>query len=135
MYKRKLPVGITLLLCLTLLVTACSKPASTASTSDSTSSPAVGTNSTSSTATSNTSELVTYTAINGEVQIPKNPQRVVMVAGAFTGHLLALGLKPVGAGDESFNSYTEGKLDDVVNIGNDVPYEKIMELQPDLIVV
>lgn len=58
-----------------------------------------------------------------------------MVAGAFTGHLLALGLKPVGTGDESFNSYTEGKLDDVVNIGNDVPYEKIMELQPDLIVV
>lgn len=135
MYKRKLPVGITLLLCLTLLVTACAKPASTASTSGNTSSPAVGTNTTSSTATSNNSELVTYTAINGDVQIPKNPQRVVMVAGAFTGHLLALGLKPVGAGDESFNSYTEGKLDDVVNIGNDVPYEKIMELQPDLIVV
>lgn len=135
MFKRKLPVGITLLLCLTLMVTACSKPASTTSASGSTSNTVVGTNTTSSTTTGSTSEWMTYNAINGEVQIPKNPQRVVMVAGAFTGHLLALGIKPVGAGDESFNSYTEGKLNDVVNIGNDVPYEKIMELQPDLIVV
>ncbi|WP_289370599.1 ABC transporter substrate-binding protein [Paenibacillus silvae] len=136
MFKRnKLPVGITLLLCLTLLVTACSKPASTTSASGSTTNTSVGTNTTSSTTTGSASEWITYNAINGEVKIPKNPQRVVMVAGAFTGHLLALGIKPVGAGDESFNSYTEGKLDDVVNIGNDVPYEKIMELQPDLIVV
>ncbi|MEK4528148.1 AraC family transcriptional regulator [Paenibacillus sp. FSL H8-0104] len=135
MYRSKLPVGITLLLCLTLLVSACSRPANTNGSTGSTQSPTVGAESNISNTTNGSSEMVAYSAVNGEVQIPKKPQRVVMVAGAFTGHLLALGLKPVGTGDESFNSYTEGKLDDVVNIGNDVPYEKIMELQPDLIVV
>ncbi|RXZ81018.1 iron-hydroxamate ABC transporter substrate-binding protein [Paenibacillaceae bacterium] len=140
MYRSKLPVGITLLLCLTLLLSACSGPANTNG-RNSTSialSPSSNANNSGNTAIGNTngnSEMVTYSAVNGEVQIPKNPQRIVMVAGAFTGHLLALGLKPVGTGDESFNNYTEGILDDVVNIGNGVPYEKIMELQPDLIVV
>ncbi len=33
-----------------------------------------------------------------------------MVAGAFTGHLLALGLKPVGTGDESGDSVFEGPI-------------------------
>lgn len=142
MYRSKLPVGITLLLCLTLLLSACSGPANSNARTNTAQSPTIGTesnaNNSSNAANGNTtgsSEMVTYSAVNGEVQIPKNPQRIVMVAGAFTGHLLALGLKPVGTGDESFNGYTEGKLDDVVNIGNDVPYEKIMELQPDLIVV
>ncbi|WP_141504333.1 AraC family transcriptional regulator [Paenibacillus luteus] len=141
MYRSKLPVGITLLLCLTLLLSACSGPANTkgGTGTSTTQSPSVGAENNSSNAaignTTGSSEMVTYSAVNGDVQIPKNPQRIVMVAGAFTGHLLALGLKPVGTGDESFTSYTEGKLDDVANIGNDVPYEKIMELQPDLIVV
>ncbi|WP_052350671.1 AraC family transcriptional regulator [Paenibacillus gorillae] len=144
MYRSKLPVGITMLLCLTLLLSACSGPADTngRTGTNAAPSPTVSTesnaNNSGSSAIGNTtgsSEMVTYSAVNGEVQIPKNPQRIVMVAGAFTGYLLALGLKPVGTGDESFNNYTEGKLDDVVNIGNDVPYEKITELQPDLIVV
>ncbi|WNS45567.1 AraC family transcriptional regulator [Paenibacillus sp. MMS20-IR301] len=141
MYRSKLPLAVTLLLCLTLLLSACSRPGNIngGTTTGTASNPAVGTESnTGNTAPGNITagpELVTYSAVNGDVQIPKNPQRIVMVAGAFTGHLLALGLKPVGTGDESFNSYTEGKLDDVVNIGNDVPYEQIIGLQPDLIVV
>ncbi|WP_138752259.1 AraC family transcriptional regulator [Paenibacillus sinopodophylli] len=141
MHRSKLPVGITFLLCLTLLLSACSGPTNSnggTGTSNTLSPTAGAENNASNTAIGNTtgsSEMITYSAVNGEVQIPKNPQRIVMVAGAFTGHLLALGLKPVGTGDESFNSYTEGKLDGVVNIGNDVPYEKILELQPDLVVV
>ncbi|MFF2093114.1 AraC family transcriptional regulator [Paenibacillus sp. NPDC058174] len=144
MYRSKLPVGVTLLLCLTLLLSACAGPANTNGRTGTNLAPSQTAGSESNpsnsgkAATGNTtgsSEMVAYSAVNGEVQIPKNPQRIVMVAGAFTGHLLALGLKPVGTGDESFNSYTEGILDDVVNIGSDVPYEKITELQPDLIVV
>ncbi len=139
-YRSKLPVGITLLLCLTLWLSACSGPANTngGTGAGNLPSPTVAAENHSGNATvgnsTGGSETVTYSAVNGEVQIPKNPQRIVMVAGAFTGHLLALGLKPVGAGDESFNNYTEGKLDDVINLGNDVPYEQITELQPDLIV-
>ncbi|WP_128103027.1 ABC transporter substrate-binding protein [Paenibacillus sp. DCT19] len=135
MYRSKLPIGIALLLCLTLLVSACSRPATTNGGAGSAAPTVSNTTNTAAGTATGSPELITYSAINGEVQIPKNPQRIVMVAGAFTGHLLALGLKPVGAGDESFNNYTEGKLDNVVNIGNDVPYEQIMELQPDLIIV
>lgn len=144
MTRSKFPVGITLLLCLTLLLGACSGPASTNGGNILNMAPSqnagaeVKSNHSSNATTGNTAaslETVSYSAPNGEVQIPKNPQRIVMVAGAFTGHLLALGLKPVGTGDESFNNYTEGKLDNVVNIGNDVPYEQIVGLQPDLIVV
>ncbi|WP_270172796.1 AraC family transcriptional regulator [Paenibacillus sp. SYP-B4298] len=145
MDRRTLPVGITLLLCLTLLLSACSsgsvntnRGAGTNMATSSTAGAESGANNSGKTATghtSNSSEMITYSGPNGEVQIHKNPQRVVMVAGAFTGYLLALGLKPVGTGDESFNDYTVGKLDNVVNLGNEVPYEKILELQPDLIVV
>lgn len=144
MNRRKSPLGVTLLLCLTLLLGACSGPANTngGAGTNAISSPKANVGSTSNNSGNATTvqpsgnkELVSYTAANGEVLIPKNPQRIVMVAGAFTGHLLALGLKPVGTGEESFNSYTEGKLDNVVNLGNEVPYEKILDLQPDLIVI
>ncbi|WP_238649970.1 AraC family transcriptional regulator [Paenibacillus piscarius] len=140
MYKSKLPVGVALLLCMTLLLSACERPANTqGGASNVTPGPKVNTSSNTANAaaknTNGSSGTITFKAVNGDIQIPKNPQRIVMVAGAFTGHLLALGLKPVATGDESFNNYTEGKLDDVVNLGNDIPYEQIIELQPDLIVV
>ncbi|ETT63212.1 ABC transporter substrate-binding protein [Paenibacillus sp. FSL R7-277] len=141
MYKSKLPVGVTLLLCLTLLLSACARPANTNGGASNVTEPGPKVSTSSNTAnaaaknTNGSSETITFKAVNGDIQIPKNPQRIVMVAGAFTGHLLALGLKPVATGDESFNNYTEGKLDDVVNLGNDIPYEQIIELQPDLIVV
>lgn len=141
MNRRKIPVGITILLCLTLLLSACSPSAGTNGRTGNDVAVSKTENSTKNAGnavdknTSTSSGTVAYSAINGEIEIPKNPQRIVMVAGAFTGHLLALGIKPVGTGEESFTNYTEGKLDDVVNIGNDVSYEKILSLQPDLIVV
>ncbi|WP_230986721.1 ABC transporter substrate-binding protein [Cohnella fermenti] len=68
--------------------------------------------------------------------MPRNPRRIVAVAGAYVGHLLALGIEPVGAGGEAFdNDYLQGKLDGVENIGEDVPLEKIVELNPDLIII
>lgn len=72
MYRSKLPVGITLLLCLTLLVSACSRPANTNGSTGSTQSPTVGAESNISNTTNGSSEMVTYSAVNGEVQIPKN---------------------------------------------------------------
>ncbi|GBF73847.1 hypothetical protein PA598K_02170 [Paenibacillus sp. 598K] len=142
MSRSKLPVGIAMLLCLTLWLSACSGLANTNGGTGAGTTPAsnaVSENSASSGhanagTTTGVSERVPYIGVNGEVLVPKNPQRVVMVAGAFTGHMLALGLKPVGAGDESFNNYTEGMLGGVINLGNDVSYERILELQPDLIV-
>ncbi|WP_341277969.1 AraC family transcriptional regulator [Paenibacillus sp. FSL H8-0537] len=142
MYRHKSSMGVTLLLCLTLLLSACSGTGSSNNGSVASSAPAATTDgstqvqaSASNSGAASAAEMVTYSAVNGEVKIPKNPQRVVIIAGAFVGHLLALGIKPVGAGEEAFNSYTEGKLDGVESIGDGIAYEKILELQPDLIIV
>ncbi|WP_338556815.1 AraC family transcriptional regulator [Paenibacillus sp. KS-LC4] len=134
-HRHKSSMGVTLLLCLTLLLSACSGTVSSNNGAVTTGGNAQVQESASSGGAASTAEMVTYSAVNGEVKIPKNPQRVVIIAGAFAGHLLALGIKPVGAGEEAFNSYTEGKLDGVESIGDGIAYEKILELQPDLIIV
>ncbi|WP_164848775.1 ABC transporter substrate-binding protein [Paenibacillus sp. DCT19] len=73
--------------------------------------------------------------VNGEVLIPKAPQRVV--ATYYVGELSALGIKPVGTvtrllGEASPNlaKFTEG----VVDIGETPNLEAIAGLQPDLII-
>ena len=107
MYRHKSSMGVTLLLCLTLLLSACSGTGSSNNGSVASSAPAATTDGstqvqalTSNSGAASAAEMVTYSAVNGEVKIPENPQRVVIIAGAFVGHLLALGIKPVGAGEE-----------------------------------
>jgi iron complex transport system substrate-binding protein len=81
------------------------------------------------------SETITYTAANGEVKIPKNPKRVVVVADSYVGYFLALGIKPVGITESALsNIYFNGKTDGIENIGDGKSVEKILDLQPDLIV-
>lgn len=80
-------------------------------------------------------EYVTYKASNGEVEIPKNPKRVVVLANSYAGYLLALGIKPIGMSKFALkNPYFEGKVDGVENIGDEQSLEKITELNPDLII-
>lgn len=80
-------------------------------------------------------ETIVYTADNGDVRIPKNPKRVVVVADSYAGYFLALGIKPVGLTDNALsNVYFKGKTDGISSIGNGQSAEKIVELQPDLIV-
>lgn len=74
--------------------------------------------------------------VNGEVEIPVNPQRVV--ATYYLGELAALGIKPVGAverqlGEASPNlaPYSEG----ITGIGDFPPnLEAIAALEPDVII-
>lgn len=73
--------------------------------------------------------------VNGEVEIPADPQRIV--ATYYVGELAALGIKPVGTisrllGDKSPNlaPYTEG----VADIGEQPNLEAILNLNPDLII-
>lgn len=76
----------------------------------------------------------TYKSVMGEIEIPTMPKRVV--ATQYLGHLLTLGVKPVGAGSASMKQYflkdmTEG----ITDIGDDsVALEKIASLNPDLII-
>ncbi|WP_246329022.1 iron-hydroxamate ABC transporter substrate-binding protein [Brevibacillus halotolerans] len=81
------------------------------------------------------SETISYTAINGEVHIPKDPKRVVVAEEIYVGDILALGIKPVGIPQKAFhNIYLKEKLDGIQNIGDGTSTEKIMELKPDLII-
>ncbi|GIP15499.1 iron(3+)-hydroxamate-binding protein YxeB [Paenibacillus montaniterrae] len=75
-----------------------------------------------------------YESVMGEIEIPVEPKRIV--ATQYVGHLLTLGVKPVGAGTASLNQYfLQDHIDGIVDIGDDsVALEKIIELKPDLII-
>lgn len=76
----------------------------------------------------------------GETPIPAPPKRVVILTNEGTEALLALGIKPVGAvkswiGDPWYEHIAD-QMEGVVNLGteSEPDIEKIVELQPDLII-
>ncbi|MFI7135171.1 ABC transporter substrate-binding protein [Nonomuraea sp. NPDC050153] len=86
------------------------------------------------------SETRSFKADNGTIEIPTDPQRIVALGSPQT--YLALGVKPIAFGEKA----TELNLawlpteaaqvnDSVVEVGDDVDYEKVAGLDPDLIVV
>jgi len=84
--------------------------------------------------TSATKETRIYHSETGDVKVPANPKRVVVLASSYTGHFLKLGIKPVGITQwETQNKFFEGKLDGAEVVTSD-SLDKILELKPDLIV-
>nr|WP_309101056.1 iron-hydroxamate ABC transporter substrate-binding protein [Fredinandcohnia onubensis] len=77
------------------------------------------------------SDTITYQSENGPVEVPANPQRVVVLS-TFAGNVLALDVPVVGV-----DSWSKGnpryKLDGVEEV-TDENLEKIIELEPDLII-
>lgn len=73
--------------------------------------------------------------VNGEVEIPLHPQRIV--AGEYLGSLIALGITPIGTSEHHIkNPYFQEYLKDVENIGDgNGNVEKILSLNPDLIIM
>ncbi|MBD2847656.1 ABC transporter substrate-binding protein [Paenibacillus sp. IB182496] len=68
------------------------------------------------------------------IEVPLQPQRIV--AGEFAVELLELGLKPVGAGNNSFKiPFIEDKMEGIAPIGDPPDAEVILDLQPDLVIV
>ncbi|WP_338554317.1 AraC family transcriptional regulator [Paenibacillus sp. KS-LC4] len=131
----------TLLLCMTLLLSACSGAANTgASQPGTSSSPTVQSSNQPSAepspASSSTAATKAYTDSKGTVTIPASPERIVDLTGSAIGNLLKLDLKPVAALAEALvNPYHEGKLDGIVDIGDGTNMEAILNLDPDLIIV
>jgi len=79
------------------------------------------------------SETVTYQSETGPVEVPSNPKRVVLLSG-FTGNVLSLGVEVVGVDTWSKNNPTfEEELKDVTEV-SDENLEKIIEVEPDLII-
>ncbi len=85
--------------------------------------------------TENKNETITYTAANGEVKIPKNPNRVVVLAESYVGDFLALGITPIGVTQKALdNPYFKEKMNGVENLGDGSSVEKVLDMKPDLIV-
>lgn len=81
-------------------------------------------------------EMVTFQDSAGEVQVPKNPQRIVDTTAFYTGYLLALGVKPVGVMEGAKSSpYLADMLEGAEALGDNVTPENILSLDPDLIIV
>lgn len=128
---------LSILLSLTLLLSACSTGVASNSSGD-----ASGSNSTSSSTKtvtaenqSKTSEPRTVSTVKGDITIPAEPKRIVV--DLYLGSLIALGIKPVGTPEMNLkNPYFIKSLEGVQNIGEyeTISLEKVLELEPDLIV-
>ncbi|WP_281869011.1 AraC family transcriptional regulator [Brevibacillus parabrevis] len=124
-------LAATALLCIMLLLSACSGATST---SNGATAPAQGD-------ANNVAkvETITYKTTSGEVTIPKNPKRVIILADSYVGYFLALGIKPVGLSEFALNHpFYAGKVDGIENIGgygdDSNSLEKLLELKPDVII-
>lgn len=78
-------------------------------------------------------EFITYQSETGPIEVPADPQRVIMLSG-FTGNVIQLGVNVVGVDVWSKNNPTFAEeLKDVEEV-SDENLEKIIELEPDLII-
>lgn len=81
-------------------------------------------------------KTITYKAANGEVQVPSHPQRVAVLADSYYGYLYALGIKPIATIDYVFQSnILKETTKGVTDLGDNPDVEKVLALNPDLIVV
>ncbi|MEC0246552.1 iron-hydroxamate ABC transporter substrate-binding protein [Paenibacillus chitinolyticus] len=76
----------------------------------------------------------TYQSENGPVEVPSNPQRVIVLTRFLTGNVMALGVPLVGVDEMSKeNPNFQEKLKNIEAV-SDESLEKIIELKPDLII-
>ena len=78
-------------------------------------------------------ETITYESENGPIEVPADPQRVVVLS-SFAGNVMSLGVNLVGVDEWSkMNPHFEEKLKGVEAV-TDESLEKLIELKPDLII-
>lgn len=82
-------------------------------------------------------EMVTYASDAGDVQVPRNPQRIVDLTAFTTGYFVALDAPVVGALSAAINNkYIKEQLaaEGTIDLGDLPTAEPILELKPDLII-
>jgi len=128
----KSSVAVTLLLCLTLLLSACSS-GTNAGTGAQAGNERTDTNQT--VVASETPQTKKVSTVKGEVEIPVNPQRVVVLY--LLGDALALNVKPVGISDVYDGAAFKDELAGIQSLGEwfTPSREAVLELDPDLIIV
>lgn len=71
---------------------------------------------------------------NGDVEIPVEPKRVAVLAHIYVGNVLELGVKPVAVNEwVKGNKFFGDQIEDV-EVVTDGAVEKLIELEPDLII-
>ncbi|KGP92231.1 ABC transporter substrate-binding protein [Pontibacillus chungwhensis BH030062] len=114
-------IQITLLLMLALVLSACSNSAGGNTEEDTTKKEETG------------SETFTYESENGPVEVPKDPERVVVLS-SFAGNLMNLDVNMVGVDSWSKNNPRfQDELEGVEAVTAE-NLEKIIEMDPDLII-
>ncbi len=82
-------------------------------------------------------ERVMTDALGHEVKIPAKPERII--ASYLEDHLLALGIKPIAQwtvnDGASIQNYLQDELEGVPLIPYDLPFEAVMSLNPDFILI
>ncbi|MHA7964105.1 AraC family transcriptional regulator [Paenibacillus sp. CAU 1782] len=145
MQKRNKNLAIVMMLAWSLILTACSGAGGGSSVTEApSSSPSPAASAAESSQASSAAEesaARTISTPRGDVEVPANPQRVA--SDQYMGHLLKLGIKPVGVKsmmlDEGWfekAGITEEALSGIADLGG-VPMdlEKLTALDPDLILV
>ncbi|WP_405114035.1 AraC family transcriptional regulator [Paenibacillus sp. FSL K6-1217] len=142
MFRTSKPsLMFTLLLCFTIVLSACSTgnagsnaagnggPSPTASPAAT----ALATPSPDNTAAE--TQTRTISTVKGDIEVPADPQRVVVLY--LLGDVLALGIKPVGVSSVNEGAAFENELKDVQNLGSwfEASPEAVLSLDPDLIIV
>lgn len=121
-------LGVVMLLCTFLILSACGATSNTESSNSSTA-PATPAD----TATDTTSATTRiYEHLKGKTEIPVKPQRVVSLF--HLGEIMTLGVKPVGATTFILDNPLLGDVSDIADVGVPPDLEKILSLEPDLIV-
>lgn len=83
--------------------------------------------------TTDSSATITFQSENGPIEVPANPQRVVVLS-SYAGDVISLGVNLVGVDSWSKkNPRFQDKLADVAEV-SDENIEQIIELDPDLII-
>lgn len=84
--------------------------------------------------TKNENETFIYKSENGDISVPVNPQRIIVLNSALSGHVLALKGNIVGIDKWSKNNPTFLELVKDIPEVSDENLEQIIELNPDLII-
>lgn len=84
--------------------------------------------------TASESSTRTYHGENGDVQVPANPKRVAVLAHIYVGNVLKLGITPIAVNEwVKGNKFFGDKLENVEVVAEG-SIEKLVELEPDLII-
>jgi len=129
MFKHKFRVTLSMLILSSFLISACGGNGSTTN-SAGTSGDTAGTDKPQTEATAPTTRKVD--TIHGAIEYPAEPQRIVV--DAYLPTLLLLGEKPIGATAKDLeNVHIQDRIAGIESTG-DNSIEKILELNPDLII-